>query len=340
MRFGRFLAAVACFWAFSGAWAAERNVASEKVREIAGQLEGSLLKSFPDKKRMRLGVVDLENVTEGAQRGKLGKIFSELISGRLAESGRFVIIERQKLRDVLEEQSLSMTGLLDPASVKTVGRLLAADAIVCGSVSELGDYYQVSVRAIDVERGNVMATAVSTLPKSAVDGTSVGVGRGPGSEQLAIQRDIDYLEAALVNYGNTNVDRMRVIWPAKLEDLVPRYLNRIPVPAAGRWVYDPRDGSVRNSAYPDIKPSMPRLNTQTLLDHAQKAKIMSVLHSIRTAAMMYQMEHGSPPPNINAMRSMIASLPEGDGTWEYDPKTRRIWNSKYPAVVVTLDPVR
>jgi hypothetical protein len=340
MRLGKFLVGVVCFWAFAGAWAAEPNVAPEKVREITRQLEGSLLKSFPDSKRMRLGVIDLENVTEGAQRGKLGKIFSELISGRLVESGRFVIIERQKLRDVIEEQNLSMTGLLDPASAKTIGRLLAADAIVCGSVSELGDYYNVSVRAIDVERGNVMATAVSDIPKTAVDNTSAGAAQGQVSAQLAIQRDIDYLEAALVNYGYTNVDRMRVIWPARLEDLVPKYLNRIPVPAAGRWVYDPRDGSVRNSAYPDIKPSMPRLNTQTLLDQAQKAKVMAVLHRIRTAAVMYQMEHGSPPPNINAMRSMISSLPEGEGTWEYDPKTGRIWNSKFPAAVVTFDPVR
>ena len=46
-----------------------------------------------------------------------------------------------------------MTGLIDEKSAAKAGNLLGADIIVIGSVSELGNYYNLNVRLIEIETG-------------------------------------------------------------------------------------------------------------------------------------------------------------------------------------------
>ncbi|UCF80545.1 MAG: hypothetical protein JSV08_08555 [Acidobacteriota bacterium] len=56
----------------------------------------------------------------------------------LVKSGKFSVIEREKLNLVMKEQNLSMSGDIDPATAVKFGKLLGVQLIITGSVTEFG----------------------------------------------------------------------------------------------------------------------------------------------------------------------------------------------------------
>ena len=95
----------------------------------------------------------------------------ETVAGILAEallgSGAYSVIERSRLKTILEEQGLSAAEFIERRGAKEVGRLLQADTIVVGTV---GRFWQTgglwwfadaafSARCIDVETGELIWSA-------------------------------------------------------------------------------------------------------------------------------------------------------------------------------------
>lgn len=94
---------------------------------------------------------------------------------RLAQSGRFKLIERAQIRRILEEQDLQASDLIDPATAARIGKIAGVDAIVTGSVNQYDSdktivhiyvipivswSYRVgaSVRIVDVQDGEIIYT--------------------------------------------------------------------------------------------------------------------------------------------------------------------------------------
>ncbi len=65
------------------------------------------------------------------------------------------IVEREKIRQALRE--LALTKLTDPASAVRLGKLVTADAILCGYYGVAGNQVQVSARLIDSGTGQIIS---------------------------------------------------------------------------------------------------------------------------------------------------------------------------------------
>jgi TolB-like protein len=102
----------------------------------------------------------------------------ELITG-LYQTRKFKVIERQLLNKIIAEQKLSLTGPIDPASAKRLGKLLGVDAIVSGTVADLGDKLRINARLISAETGEVFAAASTTVFKDSSVTALIGKGRTP-----------------------------------------------------------------------------------------------------------------------------------------------------------------
>lgn len=61
----------------------------------------------------------------------------EDVGFELERTGRFEVIEREQLQAILDEHSLSMTGLVDPATAAMIGKLAGADFVAIGSITSL-----------------------------------------------------------------------------------------------------------------------------------------------------------------------------------------------------------
>ena len=117
---------------------------------------------------------------------------AQMLITDLAELGEIRVVERARLKALLEEQKLGASGKVDAASAARVGKLLGARALVLGSFFDLGGALRVDARVVEVETGKIVR--------------SVGV-NGPAADFWALERE---LAAKLA-------DTMRTALPAAFE---------------------------------------------------------------------------------------------------------------------------
>lgn len=70
--------------------------------------------------------------------------------------GRFKVVEKMKIDEILREQAFGASGAVDQASAARIGRLSGADAIMIGSINSIGDHIEIDVRLVDSEGGAVI----------------------------------------------------------------------------------------------------------------------------------------------------------------------------------------
>ncbi len=105
-----------------------------------------------------LAVLNYRNMTENPQWQNMGQglaimITTDLVQSSLSESGKINVIERTRLRALLEEQDLGVTGLMAPESVPRMGRLLAAAYVAGGDLNQ-GKISELEVDPLLVEVPN------------------------------------------------------------------------------------------------------------------------------------------------------------------------------------------
>lgn len=87
--------------------------------------------------KKRIAVVDFEDRSGWGH--NIGTGLADMLVTQLVKSGKFMVVERQELAKVLEEQGLGMSGAVTPQSAAKVGQLLGVELMVMGSVSEFGE---------------------------------------------------------------------------------------------------------------------------------------------------------------------------------------------------------
>jgi hypothetical protein len=84
--------------------------------------------------------------------------FQDILIDALIHRNRFQVIGRDKLDLILQEQKLSRTKLFDKRTALKLGRLVAAQAIITGSIIETRTGIEVVARMIDTETSEILAT--------------------------------------------------------------------------------------------------------------------------------------------------------------------------------------
>ena len=79
--------------------------------------------------KKRVAIADVEVLAPGAPRG-LANGIEEMLITSLHESGRFIVLERSALEEILREQRLSLTGVIRPDTAAKVGELFGAQILV------------------------------------------------------------------------------------------------------------------------------------------------------------------------------------------------------------------
>ena len=135
----------------------QQGIQSLAVRLVDG------LKSAEDIGFRRMAVLPFKTEDPAVERHRLGRISSELLSSRLAQSPRIIQVERDRLDAVIGELKRSEKGQLSKDGAISVGKLLGANNVVVGSVTTVGADYLVTARVVDSEtgRGDRKRTKVS-----------------------------------------------------------------------------------------------------------------------------------------------------------------------------------
>jgi curli biogenesis system outer membrane secretion channel CsgG len=101
---------------------------------------------------LNLAVWDFDNNTSaGGELDYLGKTLSEQLLVELAKTPDLRLIEREQLKQVLEEEHLSASQLASDETRLKLGRLAGANHMVFGSFMAVGEQIRIDVRVVEVE---------------------------------------------------------------------------------------------------------------------------------------------------------------------------------------------
>jgi TolB-like protein len=101
---------------------------------------------------------------DSAELNKLGEEIRILLEQKLAEAG-LTIVDRARLAEAMREAQMSLAGMTDPAAAKQLGKMLGADFVVAGRLSELAGTLLVSGKAVDTETTRVVPVGVEIQGK-------------------------------------------------------------------------------------------------------------------------------------------------------------------------------
>jgi len=96
----------------------------------------------------------------------MGRFIAEELTTSLVLSERpFKTIDRANLRMILEEQKLSMTGLMSPENAKKL-KVSGVDGLVRGTLTPFGESFRLTIQVIAVENAQIVGAARGTVPKT------------------------------------------------------------------------------------------------------------------------------------------------------------------------------
>jgi TolB-like protein len=112
--------------------------------------------------QVTVAIGDFKNDSEGFYLDSWEKSIPEFLKSELGKAEELIIVERQQLEAVLQEQALSMTGLMDSATAQTVGKLVGAQYIISGRINQSGKWIRIDARIIQVATGQVKSVSVKS----------------------------------------------------------------------------------------------------------------------------------------------------------------------------------
>lgn len=180
---------------------------STASQELSG-LAGTLSDGIKDRPEIKLAVLAFGYTNEKASEGPV--VVQERLTTLLAQNKHITLIERGLMKKVMEELKLQSSGAMDEETVKTLGKMLGADAVVTGTLNDLNDgLTEVNARIVETETGKIICAASAIIEKTWKD-TAVTVkppqdfGAKP-LVQVAILLDTSNSMDGLINQARAQV---------------------------------------------------------------------------------------------------------------------------------------
>jgi TolB-like protein len=82
----------------------------------------------------------------------------QMLLTELAQNPQLRIVERSRIRDILQEQGLAASGQVDPRTAAQVGKLVGARYVITGTFMDLFGNFRLDGRIVNVETGEIVKT--------------------------------------------------------------------------------------------------------------------------------------------------------------------------------------
>jgi len=155
-------------------WAQAQRSLSDGIKGLATEISASAVKASVTS----IAVVPLRELAGGPT--VLGTYVAEALSTYFVNAG-LSIVERNMLDKLLKEQSFQETGAVNPETAKRVGKLIGAEAIVTGSITNLKSVIAINCRVIDTRTGRIFAAAEAIVTRDAMVDEILGQALSSGS---------------------------------------------------------------------------------------------------------------------------------------------------------------
>ncbi|MBP2675828.1 MAG: curli polymers formation-like protein [Deltaproteobacteria bacterium] len=235
MRKSLLLAGILSAFAAAGC-ATTPPVTGPSTRESAPAAEMQHVKRQPDAPvmtkgpKLRVAVVLFQDKSAYG-RGKLGGAVQDILTTELARTDKFIMVTRQDLNLLLDEQDLAKSGIVKAGTGPKSGEVLGVNAIVTGVISQFGVKQKSATYLVGASKTQ---TAEATVDVRVVDATTgriiyaesgTGVHESSSTEVLGIGGRTGYDEtmegkafrAAISKFIDNLIQKMESIeWTGKI----------------------------------------------------------------------------------------------------------------------------
>ena len=101
-------------------------------------------------------IFKFENLADDEKTNWLGSGISETLISKLSNVDEINVIERTQLNNLLKEQKIQLSGIVDEATSIEIGNMLGATVAVLGSYQVIGKMLRISGRFVNIETGEVL----------------------------------------------------------------------------------------------------------------------------------------------------------------------------------------
>ncbi len=181
-----------------GAWALPLDKLADKLAD-----------GIKDRPAIKLAVMEFPYT--GGKNSEGPVVIQERLTTALAQNKKITLVERGLLKKVMGELNLQSSGTMDEETVKKLGKMLGADAVVAGTLNDLKETEtEINARVVETETGKILAAASATVKKTWKDTAAVTVTRPVdyGSKplvQVAVLLDTSNSMDGLINQARTQI---------------------------------------------------------------------------------------------------------------------------------------
>jgi len=174
-------------------------------------------------KQFTVALLEFNNKTKyGARR--LSDSAGEILTTEMLRSGNFIMVERQKIEDIMAELELQLSGVTEADNAAQLGEMLNCQYMLVGSVSNFGVKVtgkdmiiaqqkiqtaecEVDIRVIDVETGGIIFSAYGKGKSETKSGSTFGLGATAGYDETmagkVLRQAVSEAVLKLVNFFAT-----------------------------------------------------------------------------------------------------------------------------------------
>ncbi len=96
--------------------------------------------------------------------------FTDVLRSEIGKTGKYDVMERAKMYEILKEQGFQQTGVCDETSCAIeMGKLLAVKYIVLGNVGKVGKTFTLNIRIVEIGSGKII-NDITEYHKGSIDG--------------------------------------------------------------------------------------------------------------------------------------------------------------------------
>jgi len=137
---------------FSVALTAQTYTLDDILNRIATEIDGTIPAGT------NLAILNFNSPTEA-----FSDYVIEELTVKLVRNPSLTIVDRQNISLINKEQNLQLSGEVSDASAVAIGRLLGAQSIITGNLTNTGDVLRFRIRAVNVETGAIQTQIALNL---------------------------------------------------------------------------------------------------------------------------------------------------------------------------------
>ena len=108
--------------------------------------------------------VAITEFTYGEEFNSFTRNVQDILYTNLIQRG-MTVVEREKMEEVMEELSQTFSGMIDISTAAQIGKMLGVEAVIVGTVADMGNSVDLRARLVDVEKGAAITAATIAVTK-------------------------------------------------------------------------------------------------------------------------------------------------------------------------------